>query len=299
MQTEIELRKMEFVVAVAEEHNFTRAANRCHISQPALSRQIREVEEMLGTGLFERQPRRIGLTDAGRLFVREAKHILEQSRRTVSLVRACAKRDARPIAIGISSLADPAHFQPAIEQARRAVVGISIVIHRANTAELIRDLLRGELNFALVDLPVKERGVRVRQLFSEPLTAIIPERFSSTFKPSAIQLADLRSAPMVLLSQTVDPARAVIDRALASAGNRAFKIHETGSVPELLDQIVIANRVGLLRQSATRFQRHGVFYRPLAAPVHVSSALVWRAGQSGCSLLTSFRDALIGFFQQS
>jgi DNA-binding transcriptional LysR family regulator len=298
VQAEVELRKMEFVVAVAEERNFTRAATRCHVSQPALSRQVREVEEMLGTGLFERQPRRIVLTGAGRLFVREAKRGLEQSRRTVSLVRAFAKQETQPVHIGVSSLLDPVHFHTAIEQARRAVSIVSILVHTANTPELIRDLLRGDLDLAFVDLPVRERGLRVQQLFSEPLTAVVPERFSSTFKLSAIQLADLRSAPIVLLSQTVDPARTVIDQALSSVGNRSFKIHDAGSVPELLDQVAMAGRIGLLRQSATRFQRHGVAFRSLADSVQVGCALAWRIRQLG-PRLASFRDTLIHFFQQS
>ena len=81
MQAEIELRGMWFVVAVAEERNFSRAANRCNIAQPALSRRVKEVEEALGTKLFERQTRSVSVTAAGKVFVREARRALEQSRR--------------------------------------------------------------------------------------------------------------------------------------------------------------------------------------------------------------------------
>jgi len=78
---------MRFVVAVAEERNFTRAAMRCHISQPALSRRVSEVESVLGARLFERRTRSVSITKAGHLFIREARRTLEQGQRTVSLVR--------------------------------------------------------------------------------------------------------------------------------------------------------------------------------------------------------------------
>jgi DNA-binding transcriptional LysR family regulator len=258
---------------------------------------VREVEEALGTGLFERQPRRIGLTNAGRLFVREAKRSLEQSRRTVSLVRAFAKQEIQPLSIGISSLSAPVYFQTAIEQARKTIPVISIAVGTANTPELIRDLLRGDLDLAIVDLPVRERGLRVRLLFSEALVAVLSEKFS-TSQQTTIQLSALRNMPMVLLSQTVDPARIVINQALSSAGNRAFKIHDARSVPDLFDQVAIANRVGLLRQSATRFQRQGVVCRSLAEPIQAGCAFAWRNGQRG-SIIASFRDEFIHFFQQS
>ena len=83
----------------ADRRNFTRAAARCHITQPALSRQVSEVERTLGTQLFERQTRRVSVTPSGRLFVREARRALEQSQRAASLVRALTARENRPVGL--------------------------------------------------------------------------------------------------------------------------------------------------------------------------------------------------------
>ena len=96
MQAEIELRWMRLIVAVAEERNFTRAATRCNISQPALSKRVSEIESALGTRLFERHTRKVTVTQTGQLFVREARHTLEQGHRTVSLVQALATREQNP-----------------------------------------------------------------------------------------------------------------------------------------------------------------------------------------------------------
>ena len=287
---------MRFVVAVAEERNFSRAAARCNISQPALSRRVQEVEEELGTRLFERQTRRVIVTPAGRLFVREAQRTLEQSHRTVSLVEAFAKRQDRSLVIGISQLADLPVFYPLIDNARRSAPSVSITVRTAFSSELILDLLRGDADLAIIDQPATARGIRFHQLAAEPLVVALPERLSVSSKP-AINLSELTSAPLVLLSCAVDPGRTSIDRALSTIGARGFRIREAASVPELLDEVAIHGRIGLLRQPATRLQRQGVVYKPLAETIQVGYALSWRADDRRPAL-ASLRDALIAFSGQ-
>jgi hypothetical protein len=87
---EIELRKMRFIVAIAEERNFTRAAVRCHITQPALSRQVAEVEQLLGAKLFERRSRHVEITRPGGIFAREARRALEFGTTKGCSVAACS-----------------------------------------------------------------------------------------------------------------------------------------------------------------------------------------------------------------
>ena len=109
MQTEIELRQMRYFLAIAEERSFTRAAKRCHVAQSSLSRQIRAMEINLDSQLFERLPRETRLTQAGRIFEKEANKSLEHSRRAVSLVSALTREKDRKLPIGASILCNPAH----------------------------------------------------------------------------------------------------------------------------------------------------------------------------------------------
>jgi DNA-binding transcriptional LysR family regulator len=296
VEPEIELRKMALVVAVADKGNFSRAAVHCHISQSALSRRIGDVEEALGTKPFERQPRSVAVTPAGKLFVREARRTLEQGRRAMSLVQAFAKRQERPLGVGLSVLADLPMFNTLIKEAKRATGDIAVAVRAMHTPDLILGLLRGDIDLAVVDLPLAERGIRLHQITAEPLAVALPERFNTKHQ-TAMRIADLNTAPLVLLSPSVDPGRAVINRAIADAGARAFKLHDAGSIPELLDEVALNNRVGLLRQSATRFQRQGVIYKPLAEPITLGGALAWRADQRWPAL-TSLRDALIALSRQ-
>jgi DNA-binding transcriptional LysR family regulator len=296
MQAEIELRWMRLVVAVAEERNFTRAATRCHISQPALSKRVREIEAALGTRLFERHTRSVRITQAGDLFAREARRTIEQANRTVSLVRALATQEQRPVVLGVSSLSDQPRVQLLTQSAARAKSAPSFITHTEDTPELILGLLRGERDLTVVDLPTRSKGLRLASLFSEPLVAVLPERLTLPRKQT-IRLAELVRFPLVLLSSTVDPARAVIDQNLSSVGTRAFRIYDTSSVNELLDQVAIHRRAGLLRQSATRFQRQGVVYKPLVEPITVGCGLAWRTDNRSPTMI-AFRDLLLTFARQ-
>ncbi len=102
---------------------------------------------------------------------------------------------------------------------------------------------------------------------------------------------------MVLVSPTVDPARTVIDEKLSSLGTRGFRVHDAGSVTELLDQVAFYRRSGLLRQSAMRFQRQGVVFKPLVEPITVGCALAWRTDNRSPTMI-SLRDLLLTFARQ-
>lgn len=286
---------MRLVVTLAEECNFTRAASRCHVSQPALSRQIRDVEEVLEIKLFERQSRCVQITEAGKLFVREAQRTLEQSYRTTSLVQAFARRQQRPIAVGLSPLADAPRFHRCLDRVQKSVAESNLTVHIAYTPELITDLARGDLDLAIVDLPFQQHGIRLFPLSDEPLVLVLPEAQKNL---SSLRMAELMTMPMVLLSESIDPGRAVMDRAIRSVGVRAFKIRNVESIPQLLDEVALHHRIGLLRQSATRFQRQGVVYKPLSDSIPIGCALAWRNERAHWPALASFRDALIASFQQ-
>jgi DNA-binding transcriptional LysR family regulator len=106
MEAKIDLRHMRPFLAISEERNFSRAALRSHISQSALSKQIKGVETKLETKVFDRQTRQVVLTKAGRVFKREVIQTLDHSHGAVSLVRAIVKAEEEPIRIGISMLTD-------------------------------------------------------------------------------------------------------------------------------------------------------------------------------------------------
>ena len=287
---------MRYFLAVAEERNFTRAAARCHVAQPSLSKQIKQMEIALGVRLFERQTRRTRLTKAGRIFEREAKQTLEHSRRAVSLVHAIARQEERPLNVGISTLTDLPRLHRIVEQAQRSVAELSMATRNAYTPELVLGILRGTLDAAIVDLPVHARGLSILPLGSEAIIAAVFERHLLASRTN-LQLADLAASPWVLLSRKIDPGRMAMEHSLQATGIQIPAIQDAGNLIELLDYVALGTHVALVRNSVSRLQRSSVLYKPIADAMQMEYAFLWRTDNRSPRLL-ALRDAVYAFCQK-
>jgi DNA-binding transcriptional LysR family regulator len=284
---------MRYFLAVAQERSFTRASRRCHVAQPSLSRQIRALELSLGTRVFERLPREIRITAAGRVFEQEARQALEHCRRAVSLVRALEREKNQQLKIGLSVLSDLPRMHASVERAQKAVPELSMDCRQENTADLLLALLRGKLDLAIVDLPVKERGIGIHALHSEPLIAVLPQGHFLSARPM-VRLFELKREQVILLSGRTDVAVVSIDAMLQQAG--MVSSHTVSSVIELLDHVAVQRSFGLMRASAGRLRRDGVISKPLANSIQLETAIAWRTDDRNPAMV-SFRDAVIAFSQ--
>ena len=285
---------MRYFLAVAQERSFTRASRRCHVAQPSLSRQIRALELSLGTRVFERLPREIRVTPAGRVFEQEAMQALEHCRRAVSLVRALEREKSQQLKIGLSALCDLPRIQALVQKAQKAVPELSTECHQDNTADLLLAVLRGKLDLAIVELPLNERGISAYPVHSEPLIALLPQGHFLSARPM-VRLFELMKEQVVLLRSKTDPAAVVIDAMLQHGGIASS--HTVSSVIELLDHVALRRSIGLVRSSAGRLRRDGVVFKPLANSVQLETAIAWRTDDRN-SAMVSFRDSLIAFGQQ-
>jgi DNA-binding transcriptional LysR family regulator len=297
VRVEIELRKMQYFLAIAEERSFTRAAKRCHVAQASLSRQIRSMEIGLEAQLFERLPRDIRLTPAGKVFRKEASKALEHSHRAVSLVRSLKCEKDQKLRIGLSTLCDLPRMRALVETARKSAERVAVDCITAYTSELLLALHRGRLDLAVVDLPVRSRGIALFPIQSEPLFTVLPRNHPLTQRPM-IRLFELKKEQITILSRQIDPASVNAEAMLLKAGIGALSIVPTANLIELLDHVPVHRSVGLMRSSAGRLRRDDVLYKPLADSVQLETAIAWRAENRGSQLL-SFRDALIAFGQRS
>jgi DNA-binding transcriptional LysR family regulator len=299
VQANIELRHLRYILAVAEERNFTRAAARCHVSQSALSKQILEVEKDLGTKLFDRQfkPKSTQLTQAGIIFQREARRAVEYSLRAVSQVQALVTAEERPLELGVSALLDIPLYLGLIGTAQRSVKESSTQIRTAYTRNLVVLVLRGVLDAAIVDLPVKTSGLRVVTLGAEALNVAFPDSHPFTAKSRrSIRLAELVSAPVIMLSSKADPSRPIVEEALRASGPTTFKIADAGNIVELLDHVVFGQRIGIVRSSTQRLLRKGVLQKPIVDGPALGHALIFRLNDHS-RRLHSFTDAVVAFYR--
>jgi len=150
----MELRHLRYFVAVAEEQNVTRAAARLHVSQPPLSRQIRDLEDELGVALFEHSAKAIRLTDAGRAFLAEAQAVLRRAEEAVQTVKAVASGQRGEIHVGYAPSLTVEVLPRALRAFQEARPGVRVRLHDLSTEEMLHDLRQRRLHVALLIQPL-------------------------------------------------------------------------------------------------------------------------------------------------
>jgi DNA-binding transcriptional LysR family regulator len=171
----MELRHLRYFTAVAEEQNVTRAAARLHVSQPPLSRQIRDLEEELGVELFKRTAKSIELTEAGKIFLNEARAVLLRSDEAVQAVRAVAKGARGQVRVGYAPSLTVEILPRALKLFEQEHPGTRVALHDCSTEECGRMLLERKLDVALGVKPAGRmwRGAVFEELANYPLCCAV------------------------------------------------------------------------------------------------------------------------------
>lgn len=146
----MELRHLRYFVAVAEEQNVTRAAVRLHLSQPPLSRQIRDLEDELGIALFEHRAKAIRLTEAGKVFLKEARAVLQRAEEAVQLARAVARGQHGEIHVGYAPSLTVELLPQVLRSFQEAHPGVRVQLHDLSTQDMLRGLRNGKLHLAFL-----------------------------------------------------------------------------------------------------------------------------------------------------
>ncbi len=146
----MELRHLRYFVAVAEEQNVSRAAKRLHVSQPPLSRQIRDLEDELGVALFDRGAKTFRLTEAGRVFLTEARTVLERAEDAVQMVKDVAGGKRGEINVGYAPSLTVELLPRALRYFRKSNPGVRVRLHDLSTQEMLRGLNDGSLDVAMM-----------------------------------------------------------------------------------------------------------------------------------------------------
>ncbi len=149
----MELRHLRYFVAVAEEQNVTRAAARLHVSQPPLSRQIRDLENELGVALFDHGAKSLRLTEAGRVFLVEARAVLQRSHEAVQTVKAVASGERGEVHVAYAPSLTVELLPRVLRDFQEASPGVRVVLHDLSTQEMLRRLREGKIHVALLVQP--------------------------------------------------------------------------------------------------------------------------------------------------
>jgi LysR family hydrogen peroxide-inducible transcriptional activator len=168
------LRDLRYLVALAEERHFGRAAERSSVSQPTLSAQIRKLEEDLGVPLVERRPKRVSLTPAGERIVQRARRLLQEADAIVEL----AKTDRDPLSgsvkLALIPTVGPYLLPQVATRLKRDLPRLKLMLYEYRTATLLEKLRAGELDLGVLALPVDLDGLDSTELYAEPFRLAVP-----------------------------------------------------------------------------------------------------------------------------
>ena len=213
------LRQLEYLVALADAGHFGVAARRCAVSQPALSKQVREVEELWGVPLFERSSRGVRATPAGEAVVARARALLVAARDLAETAVGFAGRAAQRVRLGVIPTVAPYGLAGLLTKLRARFPGTTFVLSELPTAALLTSLREGRLDLALLARPFETQGIEGPDLVREPFVLVAPEGHALD-APGAVEVSELIGAELILMQEghcLRDQALEICARAIAPA----------------------------------------------------------------------------------
>ena len=193
----MELRHLRYFLAVATAQNFTKASEALHVSQPSLSVQIRDLEEELGTRLFDRLGRTIALTQAGSLFRDHAERALREVEQAAQLIRELDGAQRGRLIVGTLATVNSYLIPPLVSQFKQRFPGVHLQVHSQPSAEIVTGLLTNRLDLGLCLLPVPQDQLTTIPLFDERLVLVAPAQHR--LAQSRLRMRDLGGLPLVLM----------------------------------------------------------------------------------------------------
>jgi DNA-binding transcriptional LysR family regulator len=284
----MELRKLRYLVTVADEGHITRAAERLGLQQPPLTRQIRSLEDELGVRLFERLPRGVAPTEAGRAVVEEARAILARAERLPDLAKRAARGEQGRLAVGVTS---SGAFHPFVAQQirafRTAAPGVQLALAEDGTPELVRGLEEERLDAAFL----RSRGslgadLLIEPLLEEPMVAALPTGHPLAAHAS-LKLAALADQTFVFYRRPTGPGlHDAIVAACLRAGFSPDVGQEAPRMASTLGLVAAGLGVSIVPASMQRMNVEGVAFVPLAGDPGLVAPLFLATRRRGRSVVT-------------
>lgn len=275
----MELRHLRYFVTVAELSNFTRAATRLRVAQPALSRQIRDLEDELGAPLLERNSRGVRLTEAGKVFLPEAKAVLQRAADSAQAVRAVARGERGEIHVGYAPTPTAELLPCTLHAFQNLAPGVRVTLHDLSTEEMLRGLHDGKLDLCLMVRPAAKalRGLKFELLREYPMCVAVPRthRFA---KLKQVTLKQLAGEPLLAYTRGDYPEyHAMLDELFLPHGQKYRVVEEQDSASALLASVEIGRGLAVVPSCMAMLAGGRVKLRPLhPAPPDLPVGTAWR-----------------------
>ena len=288
----MELDQLRYFLKVAERGSFTRASEDLLISQPALSRSIQKLEDELGQPVFERKTRSVSLTDAGKLLQARAQEVLA----ILADTKAAITDDGQSGRVRVAAIPTIAPFLlPEVLRTFSQQYPQAILTVQENTTDnLVRSCTQGEIDLAIVALPIADRHLEVEALFDEELFLVFPPDHPLAGKDK-IRLNDVKQYPFVLL----DEAHCLSDNIVSFCRQRSFQpvaVERTSQLAMVQELVSLSHGVSLIPAMARNLdQSDRRVYRSISGLKPTRTiAVAWNPYRFQSRLTKAFREHLRG-----
>jgi LysR family hydrogen peroxide-inducible transcriptional activator len=295
------LTELKYIVAVARERHFGRAAEACFVSQPTLSVAIKKLEEELGTLLFERRSSEVTLTPVGERIVAQAQRVLDDAAQIKEIARQGKDPLNGPLRLGVIYTIGPYLLPYLVRQLLKDAPKMPLLLQENLTVRLIETVKTGEVDVAILALPLPESGLMIQPVYDEPFMVAIPRGHEWAAR-KAIASEDLKSETMLLLGtghcfrdQVLEVCPELSRFSVAAEGmQKTFE----GSSLETIRQMV-ASGVGITVMPVTSVpEKVGrdslIEYRPFKAPAPDRRVvLMWRKSFTRGPAIEALRRAIL------
>ncbi|WP_404367792.1 LysR substrate-binding domain-containing protein [Marinobacter sp.] len=282
------LTELRYIVTLAREKHFGRAAERCHVSQPTLSVAVKKLEDELGVPLFERSKSSIRVTETGLRIIEQAQRVLDQ----VGVIRDMAQDGKNqlnsPLKVGAIYTIGPYLFPHLLPELRRAAPQMSLFIEENYTANLRQKLRHSELDAIIIALPFEEPEVVTLPLYDEPFVVLLPADHPLTER-KALTAEELSQEQLLLLGpghcfrdQVLESCPPLVEAMTARAASPSGPslVTEGSSLETIRHMVASGLGITILPLSAAtamQYQENILAVRPFVAPVPSRTvALAWR-----------------------
>ncbi|MCY1503143.1 HTH-type transcriptional regulator CynR [compost metagenome] len=290
----MDFRQLRYFVALYEEGHVGRAAERLSLSQPALSQQIRQLEQSLDVGLFQRTGKRLLPTLAAHTLYNHALPLLDGMERAREALRAFRGQAPRSLAIGVLQTVNASLVPLLLERLRAAQPHLVVQIYELSGLDIERRLLTGNLDIGIGFLPPRQPGLHSLQLYEDELQLVIPEEHPlKDFKK--VSLAQAAELPMLLLGEEFR-IRQIWQEQLALLGRRPQVQAELNHMAGILDSLPHTRLATVLPGRARQLHANqGLLWKPLSEPrVPLRVGLVFRDAQRQQATLELLQSMLEG-----
>jgi DNA-binding transcriptional LysR family regulator len=273
----MELRHLRYFVAVAENLNFTKAAEKLHLAQPSLTRQIHNLEEEIGVRLLNRSKSQVALTEEGRSFLVDARRILALAAESILAVQRLSRGETGQLNIAYLSNSDFELLPETLGAFRQAFPHIALNLFDMVPAEQFRALEAGKIDLGFVGLrpPATLGHVQWESIARHRTVVVLPVKHPLARKPQ-VNLRDLRTMFFVGMSEKTHPGfRQWLHETCQPAGFIPRILQDAELEPALMTFVAEGLGVSLARERIKKLPHPGVTFRPLTPPVRSDYCIAW------------------------